>query len=86
MTIRSWALAGVGVLAAGSLIVFLARNRLRRAAQRAVLKFRTRLARYHLQQRRQAKTTLLADPVVREAVEAHAREHHSDEQQVWRRV
>lgn len=86
MTIRSWALAGVGVLAGGSLFLYLARNRLRRAAQRAVLKFRTRLARYHLQQRRMAKATLLADPVVRGAVEAHAREHQVNERRVWRRV
>jgi glycerol-3-phosphate O-acyltransferase len=86
MTARSWAFAGLGVLAGAGLIVYLARNRLRRAAQRAVLQFRTRLARYHLQQRRQARETLLADPVVGEAVAAHGREHHLDEALVWRRV
>lgn len=86
MTVRHWALAGLGVLAGGSLILYLARNRLRRAAQRAVLKFRARLARYHLQQRRLAKATLLADPVVRAAVESHAGEHRLAEARVWRRV
>ena len=86
MTARHWAFAGLGVLAGGGLILYLARSRLRRAAQRAVLKFRTRLARYHLEQRRQARQTLLADPVVREAVASHAREHRLDEARVWRRV
>ena len=86
MTARHWAFAGLGVLAGGSLMLYLARNRLRRAAQRAVLKFRTRLARYHLQQRRQAKATLLADPVVRRAVASHVQEHRLDEARVWRRV
>ncbi|HJQ66625.1 MAG TPA: 1-acyl-sn-glycerol-3-phosphate acyltransferase [Gemmatimonadales bacterium] len=86
MTARQWALTGLGLLAGGSLILYLARNRLRRAAQRAILQFRARLARYHLQQRRQAKATLLADPVVREAAAAHAREHRLPEQDVSRRV
>jgi glycerol-3-phosphate O-acyltransferase len=86
MSAPGWALAGLGLLAGGSLALYLTRNRLRRAAQRAVLRFRTRLARYHLQQRRQAKGTLLADPVVRGAVETHAREHRMDERRVWRLV
>jgi glycerol-3-phosphate O-acyltransferase len=86
MTARQWALTGLGLLAGGSLILYLARNRLRRAAQRAILQFRARLARYHLQQRRQAKATLLADPVVRDAAAAHAREHRLPEHDVARRV
>ena len=86
MTAPQWALTGLGLLAGGSLFLYLARNRLRRAAQRTILQFRARLARYHLQQRRQAKATLLADPVVRDAAAAHAREHHLPERDVSRRV
>jgi glycerol-3-phosphate O-acyltransferase len=55
-------------------------------AQRAVLRFRARLARYHLQQRRLAKAALLDDPVVGVAVGEHAREHQVPEAQVWRLV
>ncbi len=86
MTARQWALTGLGLLAGGGVMLFLARNRLRRAAQRVILQFRARLARYHLQQRRQAKATLLADPVVGDAAAAHAREHRLAEREVWRRV
>ena len=86
MTASRWALTGAGLLAGASLILYLARARLRRAAQRAILRFRTRLARYHLQQRRQAKATLLADPAVRDAVEAHAATHQLATAVVWRRV
>jgi glycerol-3-phosphate O-acyltransferase len=86
MTIRSWALAGLGVLAGGSLILYLARNRLRRAALRAVYQFRTRLARYQLQQHRLAKEVLNRDEIVAAAVRAHATEHRLPEQRVWQRV
>ena len=86
MTARDWAIAlvvGLSVVSGG---VYLARNRLRRAARASVLRFRTRLARYHLQQRRRVKESLLEDPVVGAAVLEHAREHGSPEKQVWRLV
>lgn len=86
MTVRSWALGGVLALALGSALLYLARRRLRRMAQRAVLRFRARLARYHLQQRRLAKASLLGDPVVGVAVAEHASEHHVPEAHVWRQV
>lgn len=86
MTARSWALTGMLALALGSALLYLARRRLRRMAQRAVLRLRTRLARYHLQQRRLAKVALLDDPVVGVAVAEHAREHQVPEGQVWRLV
>jgi glycerol-3-phosphate O-acyltransferase len=86
MTPRSWALAGVLTLGAGSGLLYLTRRRLRRAAQRAMLEFRARLARYHLQQRRVAKAALLDDPVVGVAVREHAREHGVPEPRVWRLV
>src|SRR2546422_455226 len=47
---------------------------------------RPRLARFQLQQRRQAKAALLGDPVVREAIAAHAAEHRMSDAEVRRRV
>ena len=57
-----------------------------RRALRAIHEFRTRLARYHLQQRRTAKTALAADPIVQDAIAQHAREHGLPEADVRRRV
>ena len=62
------------------------RARLRRAARRALHDFRTRLARYHLQDRRLVKEALARDPVVEAAVAAHARMHALSEAAVRRRV
>ena len=45
----------------------------RRRALRTVHEFRTRLARYQLQQRRHVRAALLQDPVVTSAIAAHAR-------------
>ena len=86
MTARDWAIAfGVG-LSVASGVAYLARNRLRRAGRASVLRFRTRLARYHLQQRRRVKEALLEDPVVGAAVLEHARERGLPEEGVWRLV
>ena len=62
------------------------RGWLRRSARRTLHEFRTRLARFQLQQRRQAKTALLEDPVIRDAMAAHAAEHGMSDAQVRRRV
>lgn len=86
MTARDWAIALVVGLSAASGGVYLARNRLRQAARASVLRFRTRLARYHLQQRRRVKETLLQDPVVTAAVREHARQQRRPEARVWRLV
>jgi glycerol-3-phosphate O-acyltransferase len=48
--------------------------------------FRTRLARYHLQQRSVARAALAADPVIQAAAHRHAREHGLAEAQVQARV
>jgi glycerol-3-phosphate O-acyltransferase len=86
VTPRAWALTGLITLGTGSAVVYLARNRLRRAARRALHRFRIRLARYHLQQRRLVKEAVLADPLVREAVATHARDHRLPEPDTWRQV
>ena len=57
-----------------------------RRALRAIHEFRTRLARYHLQQRRAAKTALAEDGLVQEAIAQHAREHGVSETEARRRV
>ncbi|HUL03371.1 MAG TPA: 1-acyl-sn-glycerol-3-phosphate acyltransferase [Gemmatimonadales bacterium] len=59
---------------------------LRRRALRTLHEFRTRLARYHLQQRRQARDALQQDPVVAAAVADHARALSVPEDDVRRRV
>jgi glycerol-3-phosphate O-acyltransferase len=86
VTVRSWALTILLALVAGSGGLYLARRRLRRAARRTVLRLRTRLARYHLQQRRLVQAALLDDPVVAAAVQRHARDHALPEARVRRRV
>jgi glycerol-3-phosphate O-acyltransferase len=86
VTVQRWALTVLLVVVAGSGVLYLARRRLRRAAQRAVLRFRTRLARYHFQQRRLVKAALLDDPVVAAAMQQHAADHALPEAQVRRRV
>jgi glycerol-3-phosphate O-acyltransferase len=83
---RAWLIAGLLVLAVGSVALYLARSRLRRAALRAVHRFRARLDRYQLQQHRLAKEVLNRDAIVAAAVRAHATEHHLSEERVWRRV
>jgi glycerol-3-phosphate O-acyltransferase len=57
-----------------------------RRALRTIHEFRTRLARYHLQQRTLAKAVLVDDPVVRAAALHHAREHGLTDAQVRARV
>ncbi|HEY7684469.1 MAG TPA: 1-acyl-sn-glycerol-3-phosphate acyltransferase [Gemmatimonadales bacterium] len=86
MVARDWLIAGLLVVTIGSGAVFLARHQLRRAARRAVYRFRTRLARYQLQQHRLAKEALNRDESVAAAVRAHATEHRLPEERVWRRV
>lgn len=58
----------------------------RRAGRRVVLKFRTRLARYQLQQRRLAREALGRDPVVTAAVRDHAAAHGLSTEQAWLRA
>jgi glycerol-3-phosphate O-acyltransferase len=86
VTPSAWALATLLTLGAGAAVLYLARNRLQRAARRALHHFRIRLARYHLQQRRLVKEAVLADPVVLAAIGDHAREHKAAEARVRHRV
>lgn len=86
MTPRGWALATLLVFGTGGAVLYLARNRLRRAARRVLHQFRIRLARYHLQQRRLVREAVLADPIVLAAMRDHAQAHETSEARVRHRV
>ncbi|HUQ98642.1 MAG TPA: 1-acyl-sn-glycerol-3-phosphate acyltransferase [Gemmatimonadaceae bacterium] len=61
-------------------------QRLSRIGVRALYRSRGQVARFKFTPRRAVKATLLADPVVVEAVADHARETGQLEPEVWRRV
>ncbi|HEV8264047.1 MAG TPA: 1-acyl-sn-glycerol-3-phosphate acyltransferase [Gemmatimonadales bacterium] len=86
MTLPQWLAGGVGALALAGLALWLARRRLRRAAIHALHDFRTRLARYKLQERRVAKAALADDRVIAAAVRDHVATHSIPEPVVRRRV
>jgi glycerol-3-phosphate O-acyltransferase len=62
------------------------RGWLRRRALRTIHQFRTRLARYKLQERRLARAALADDAAISAAVQAHMVEHQLSEATVRRRV
>jgi glycerol-3-phosphate O-acyltransferase len=86
MTTVRWFALSAAILTLGGLAVWLARRRLRTAALHAVHEFRTRLARYKLQERRFAKHALTGDQAIAAAVRTHAAEHGLTDARVWRRV
>ena len=86
MTVRGIAETAVAALAVGAGALWIGRRWGRRTARHSLHEFRTRLARYKLQERRLAKTTLTLDPVVADAVARHAREYGMSETAVWRLV
>jgi glycerol-3-phosphate O-acyltransferase len=58
----------------------------RRSGRRALLRFRARIDRFKLAGRKAVRERLLSDPIIREAVVAHAAETNSTEGDVWSRV
>lgn len=62
------------------------RATLDRAARKAVLRFRSRIDRFKLAKKPEIIASLLADPVIAEAVRAHAREQGITEDAAWQRV
>ncbi len=71
MTPAAWLVTGAALVLA-LLALWLTRRLLRRSARRALREFRTRLARYKLQERRNARAALAADPAIAAAVREHA--------------
>src|SRR5207249_8812038 len=86
VNLLAWLGLAAALLLLSSAGLWLGRRRVRRAARAAIHQFRARLSRYQLQQRRIAKATLAADPVVLAAVLHHAQEHGLSEGDVRRRV
>jgi len=67
----AWLVTGAALVVA-LLALWLTRRLLRRSARRALREFRTRLARYKLQERRFAREALALDPHIAAAVRDHA--------------
>jgi len=93
VTLAGWLALALALLAAAAVTLWVTRRtravfreRFRRSARRAVHRFRTRLARYKLQERRLAREALAIDPVIDAAVRAHMAEHRLPEAAVRRRV
>jgi glycerol-3-phosphate O-acyltransferase len=86
LSLTAWLLAALAVAVLAPLAAWLARRRLRAAARHAVHEFRTRLARYKLQERRLARKALSGDEAIAAAVRAHAAEHGLPAALVQRRV
>src|SRR6476620_2775881 len=58
----------------------------RRSGRRALLRFRARVDRFKLAGRNAVRERLLSDPIIRDAVVAHAAETNSTDGDVWARV
>ncbi|HWJ13350.1 MAG TPA: 1-acyl-sn-glycerol-3-phosphate acyltransferase [Gemmatimonadaceae bacterium] len=73
-------------LTLGALVAATASWYVRRSGRRALLRFRARIDRFKLAGREAVRQRLLDDPVIRDAVIAHAAETKSTEAAVWARV
>lgn len=80
--IPRWIIHAAGGLVGAALLALLSRRWLRRTARREVLRFRARLERYKLVDRKLVKAELMRDSVVREAIAAHAKDHGLVEKKV----
>jgi len=81
-----WALYSIAAAALFVLGVLLGRQWLRQSARREVLRFRARLERYKLVDRKVVKAELMRDPVVLEAAAAHGAAHGMAPQKVLGKV
>ena len=82
----SWLLFLLTLVAGSAVVVWLTRRVIRRWARRTVLEFRARLDRYKLVSSSRVKTELLADPVLRLAIERAARDHGLPSRRVEQQV
>lgn len=80
-----WQLFGIAALAL-PLAAMLWRRWTRKAARRALFRFRARVDRFKLTGKRYITDALLADPAIAAAVEVHAAEHGNSKAQAWLRV
>ena len=79
-------LAGSGILVVALALVGFTRDRASRIALRAVHRSGARLDRFKLTRKAFIRETLLADPIIADAVEAHSREQGIGEEPTWKRV
>src|SRR5205823_1865691 len=79
---RTWLI----VLAALIVTALLGRRYARRSARRALLRFRARIDRFKLAQRKTVRERLIADPGISAAVRAHATDTGVSEAAAWGRV
>jgi glycerol-3-phosphate O-acyltransferase len=86
VTAVNWLALLLALVTTTSLILWFARRTLRRSARHALHEFRTRLARYKLQERRLVKASLEDDPIITAAVHEHMKAHGLTETVVRRRV
>jgi glycerol-3-phosphate O-acyltransferase len=75
-----------GILAGAGIVVFLFRRWIRHTSRQQLLKFRARLERFKLVDRRLVREELLNDPVVLEAMSAHAAAHGLRPERVRKQV
>lgn len=75
-----------GILAGAIIVSFLFRRWIRRTSREQLFKFRARLERYKLVDRRVVREELLRDPVILEAIGAHAAAHGMTIDKVRRKV
>ncbi len=73
-------------LLAAALLAFLLRATFRRMGRRALLRFRARVDRYKFAEKQVIIDAVLAEPVIAEAVQRHARETDEPEAESWARV
>src|SRR6476620_9127126 len=84
MTLALWAL--IALLLTTILLAVVIRQRGSRIALRAVHRSGARIDRFKLTRKPFIRETLLADPVIADAVKEYAREQGVSEEQAWRRV
>ena len=84
MNIALW--VGVGLVLGIAVAAVIIRWRADRIAVRAVHRSRARIDRFKLTRKPFIRETLLADPVIADAVREHARECGASESETWKRV
>jgi glycerol-3-phosphate O-acyltransferase len=80
--VKAWIIAGLSII----VLFFGGAWYARRSGRRALLRFRGRLDRFKLASRKSVRERLLNDPVIAQAVRAHATSNAESEPAAWKRV
>src|SRR5256885_9289002 len=84
MVIVYWSVVALVII--GFAVAILIRQRASRIALRALHRSGARIDRFKLTRKPFIRETLLADPVITDAVREHSRESGASEAQTWKRV